>query len=112
MGLENNGIKISCEGCTYLGGDGEGGFEVSVPLVTSAPEVRGVVRLRCEIGPDAHRVELVNWTTDAGQTLEPPAEVAQRVAETLRFIAERRICGRHLICPAEVIRVVKAQTGK
>lgn len=112
MGLENNGVKISCEGCTYLDTDGEGGFDVSVPLSTVEPGVTGVARIHCVVGPDSHRVELVSWVTSDGQAVAPPEAVEQRVAAALRFIAERRICGRHHVCPTEVIRVVKGQTGK
>ena len=112
VGLENNGVKISCESCTYLAVDGEDGFEVSVPLSTAEPGMHGVARLHCVVGPDSHRVELVSWTTAEGQTAAPPEELSRRVAGALCFIAERRICGNHHICPAEVIRVVKKQGGK
>jgi hypothetical protein len=111
VGLENNGVKISCEGCTYLETGGDGGFDVSVPLSTAEPGVNGVARLHCVVGPDSHRVELVSWVTSDGRAIAPPEAVEQRVAAALRFIAERRICGRHQICPTEVIRVVKGQTG-
>jgi hypothetical protein len=72
VGLENNGVKISCEGCTYLAVDGEDGFEVSVPLSTAEPGARGVARLHCAVGPDSHRVELVSWTTGEGQPVASP----------------------------------------
>jgi hypothetical protein len=112
MSLEKFGVKISCEGCTYVAVDSQEGFEVSVPLEIGDAALSGVATLHCTPGPGSHKVELVEWTTDAQVAPATLEDVRQRVAGALDFIAERRICGNHHICPAEVIRVVKEHGGK
>jgi hypothetical protein len=112
MGLEKYGVKISCEGCQYVALDGEGGFEVSVPLSIGDEALAGMAKLRCTLGSDSHKVELVDWMTEAQLPAGALEEVRQRVAGALDFVAARRIGGSHHICPAEVIRVVSSQGGK
>lgn len=112
MGLEKFGVKISCEGCQYVALDSDGGFEVSVPLSIGDAAIAGVATLHCTLGPDSHKVELVDWTTDMQLPAGALEEVRQRVSGALDFIAERRICGNRHICPAEVIRMVNGPGGK
>jgi hypothetical protein len=112
MSLEKFGVKISCEGCRYVALDSGEGFEVSVPLKIGDTALSGVATLHCTPGPESHRVELVDWTTDAQVAPATLEDVRRRVAGALDFIAERRICGNHHICPAEVIRVVKEHGDK
>ena len=112
MSLENKGVKISCESCSYVALDDKGGFAVSVPLSIADAEVSGTAKLHCVLGPGSHKVELVEWAAEGHLPGEALEEVRQRVSRALGFIAERRICGNRHICPAEVIRVVKKQGNK
>ncbi|MDP2823940.1 MAG: hypothetical protein Q8O52_14845 [Sulfuritalea sp.] len=112
MGLQKNGVKISCEDCKSVAGDGRGGFDVTVPLSAAAIGVAGTARFHCVVTPERHEVELVGWTNDDRLSPETLEKVRQGVSDTLRFVAERRICGNHHVCPVEVIRIVKEHGGK
>jgi hypothetical protein len=110
--LQKFGVKISCEGCHYVAVDREGGFEVTVPVGTADAECVGTARLRCLVTPQSHEIELVAWEGTASMPAEAMESVRRRLSDALHFVAERRICGNHHICPAEVIRIVKEHAAR
>ncbi|MES9961366.1 MAG: hypothetical protein ABW082_13900 [Sedimenticola sp.] len=107
MSIKKNGIVVKCENCCCLLNEGNGGFDVDVPISDSQTGVTGEAVIHCIISNGHHTVELMNWKDSEHHIIEPPRNIQKRLTETLEFVAENRICGNQNLCPSEVVRIAK-----
>jgi len=107
MSIKRHNLAIDCSQCQFRSASGGGSFDVVVPVSDTETGTAGPAKLHCSVTLELHAVELTEWRDEQGQIIEPPDELRHRLSEALGFVAERRICGNHRLCPTEVVRVVE-----
>ncbi len=107
MGLKKHGIIVDCEHCKYTSSDDRGAFDITVPIIDSETGVSGPAKLHCIVSAKRHEVELLEWRDFDHHSAEPAEGLQQRLSATLNFVADRQVCGKRNICPAEVIQIVE-----
>lgn len=107
MSLKKNGITVDCKYCIYISSDDRGAFDITVPIMDSETGISGPAKLRCNVSPKGHAVELLEWRDFNHHPTQPTESLQQRVSATLTFVAERQVCGNRNICPSEVIHIVE-----
>ena len=108
MGLQKNGIMVDCAHCSCASSDASGCFDVVVPISDAETGIIGNAKLHCVISAESHGVELVEWQGVGNCPDESMQGIRDRLLTALDFVADQRICGNSRICPAEVVRIVKA----
>lgn len=112
MGIKKHGVTVGCEHCHCVHSDDTGSFDVTVPIETGESRGAAIAKLHCVVTPVRHEVELVEWDSAQDNQAAASAESQQQLSAVLEYIAERRICGNHKICPPEVIEVVRKQDAE
>ncbi|MGD2116759.1 MAG: hypothetical protein PVG66_00225 [Chromatiales bacterium] len=102
--MEKSGITVDCQHCVFTQGDAQGHFDVAVPIADKQSGLSGIARLQCTVSSANHQVSLSDWR--AGQHAISET-VSRRLAEALKFVADKRICGSRKLCPVEVVRIVE-----
>ena len=108
MQLKKSGISIDCAHCECINNADNGGFDVQVPLSDDDSGIAGTARLHCEISPQHHQVEIIDWQDADSKPIDASAVLKQRLDIMLEFIEEHRVCGNSKVCPDEVIHSVQA----
>lgn len=116
MSIKKLGVSVSCEHCNFIRSDNSDGFDVTVPVSIAETGVSGSVRLRCFVSPQSHKFEFISWD-DANPDPSRVAltdETQHQIMSAFNLFAEQRICGNALLCPSEVVRIVKVygSTGR
>lgn len=107
MNLKQYGIIVDCEQCVYDSSDGQGVFDITVPVIDSDTGISRPASLRCTVSPERHTIELQKWHDSNHQSVQPGDKLQQRVSDAFNVVANRQICGNCNICPSEVIRCVE-----
>ncbi len=105
--MKKNGVTVDCKRCVYDASEGQGIFDITVPIIDSESGVSGPARLRCSVAAEGHTVDLLEWRESDQTETQSAAGLRQRVSAALDFLAERRICGNRNICPSKVIGIVE-----
>lgn len=109
MSLRKCGVELFCEGCQYVRGDQDGGFEITVPVAVGEGGPTGTARLHCVVSGERHRVELIELLGAESRAVHPSPGELEQMSAVLDFVGRHRVCGNQRICPPDVVRVVKAQ---
>ncbi|MGB5563993.1 MAG: hypothetical protein WBN02_16935 [Sedimenticolaceae bacterium] len=112
MSWDKSGVSIDCGCCEYASCDGRDCFEVTVPISDIETGTAGNAMLLCSISSGGHKVELKEWNDARGQAILPTEEVQQRLLAVLDALADKKVCGNHQICPADVVRIVEQLNGR
>lgn len=111
MNLKQYGIIVDCEHCVYDCSDGQGVFDITVPVIDSENGISGPASLRCTVSPERHTVELREWHFINHQSVQSADKLQQRVTAAFNLVANRQVCGNRNICPSEVIRFVEKNSN-
>jgi len=111
MSFKKYGVTVCCEDCVCGSNDGDGNFDVTVPVSDSESRIAGTATLHCAVSREHHQVELREWKDADHLSISPTETVQRRISAALAFVADQRICGNRHICPAEVIQIVKKQNS-
>lgn len=111
MSIRKQGIQVACEKCELIRGDGQGGFEITVPMKVEGTAIDGYARLHWAVVDGCHQIQLLEWQGGDHQPLAIADDQRRRIAEALDAIAEQRVCGNTKICPLEVVRIVEGRAG-
>jgi hypothetical protein len=104
LDMKQQGVTVCCEDCTCTSTEGNGAFNVRVPVRAGGTEA--MATLRCLILPERHCIDLVGWELAQG-TPEASDVLRHKVSTLLGTIAEKRVCGSARVCPAQVISMVE-----
>lgn len=111
MILKQYGIIVDCAQCVYDSSDGQGAFDIIVPIIDIDTGISCAASLRCTVSPERHTVELQEWHDNNHQPAQSGDKLEQRVADAFNVVADRKVCGNCNICPSEVIRLVEKNSN-
>lgn len=102
MGLTVGGIEIVCEECRcYAAGD-KHLIELHVPVRQQATGCKGMAVISCNLSQSDHRVALTGWISGDSTAALHLDDVESDLTAALHLVAERRLCGRAILCPPDV----------
>jgi hypothetical protein len=105
MGLAVGGIEIVCEECRCYAVGEKHLIELHVPVRQESTGCKGMAVISCNLSQADHRVTLTSWISGDSTAALPLDDVESDLAAALRLVAERRLCGRASLCPADVARL-------
>ena len=106
MGLTKHGVNVECGHCKCDSINGDGSFDVKVPVYDSNKGIAGSAILRCVISSKHHQIELKKWADNDNHSISSLEDIQESLSETLNFVADKKICGNSHICPSQVVQFV------